>query len=239
MQQSLINLGYPIQAGATGYFGNQTKAALSKFQIDNGLSPDFYLLGIAVGPWTYSKLTEKSSAQQVSPQSKSSSGPGVDCDDNPPALPAGCEILKGSDALARWLQCWADNGSIIPVLGSCAAAGIKTVCDLSDSQIDTIKYICKEKTSLSLKLDCVARQVNLWVGQESPSSVCRHYARCTKKVLEAMEIEQSFTPRWMSSADGHTKDGHTWNQVVGELNQVTGTYYVDSFNNILYWCPNS
>ena len=39
LQNLLIQGGYPISAGATGYFGAQTKAALVKFQLANGISP--------------------------------------------------------------------------------------------------------------------------------------------------------------------------------------------------------
>lgn len=39
LQSWLISKGYSIPAGATGYFGAQTQAALAKFQADNGISP--------------------------------------------------------------------------------------------------------------------------------------------------------------------------------------------------------
>jgi hypothetical protein len=39
LQQFLISSGYPISAGATGYFGLQTQAALAKFQSDHGITP--------------------------------------------------------------------------------------------------------------------------------------------------------------------------------------------------------
>ena len=38
LQNWLISQGYKIQDGATGYFGNQTKAALTKYQSDNGIN---------------------------------------------------------------------------------------------------------------------------------------------------------------------------------------------------------
>jgi hypothetical protein len=39
LQQFLIDNGYAIPAGATGYFGLQTQAALAKFQSDHGIAP--------------------------------------------------------------------------------------------------------------------------------------------------------------------------------------------------------
>lgn len=39
LQNYLISAGYPIAAGATGYFGAQSAAALAKWQAANGISP--------------------------------------------------------------------------------------------------------------------------------------------------------------------------------------------------------
>lgn len=39
LQQYLIDNGYPIRSGATGYFGEITREALEKFQTDNGIKP--------------------------------------------------------------------------------------------------------------------------------------------------------------------------------------------------------
>jgi peptidoglycan hydrolase-like protein with peptidoglycan-binding domain len=39
LQNWLISKGYSIPAGATGYFGTQTRAAVASFQVANGISP--------------------------------------------------------------------------------------------------------------------------------------------------------------------------------------------------------
>ena len=39
LQQYLIDNGYQIRSGATGYFGEITREALQKFQSDKGISP--------------------------------------------------------------------------------------------------------------------------------------------------------------------------------------------------------
>jgi surface protein len=39
LQQLLIKLGYPIPAGSTGYFGNQTRSALVAYQLANDVHP--------------------------------------------------------------------------------------------------------------------------------------------------------------------------------------------------------
>ncbi len=46
LQLLLINLGYQIPAGATGYFAQQTRSALSRYQSENGITPDQGYFGI-------------------------------------------------------------------------------------------------------------------------------------------------------------------------------------------------
>ena len=51
LQSALIAAGYSIPAGATGYFGSQTKAAVQKYQAANGIPSTGF-----VGPLTRAKL---------------------------------------------------------------------------------------------------------------------------------------------------------------------------------------
>ena len=39
LQTFLIENGFAISGGATGYFGDQTKAALASFQLKHGINP--------------------------------------------------------------------------------------------------------------------------------------------------------------------------------------------------------
>ena len=61
--------------------------------------------------------------------------------------------------------------------------------------------------------------------------MCRHHARCFKKVYEAMGFSQSVTARWMGGLLG---DGHAFNVVD---TSPSGRYFVDAYNDIMYWCP--
>ena len=65
LQQFLINNGYDIPAGATGYYGEQTKAAVSKFQTDKGVdvagNPGYW------GPRTIGYLNQSQPAQPGQP----------------------------------------------------------------------------------------------------------------------------------------------------------------------------
>ncbi|OGZ63337.1 MAG: hypothetical protein A3C58_02510 [Candidatus Staskawiczbacteria bacterium RIFCSPHIGHO2_02_FULL_34_10] len=58
LQQALMQSGYFISAGATGFFGNQTVEALGKFQTDNKILVDPSLLGKIVGPKTYTAFAQ-------------------------------------------------------------------------------------------------------------------------------------------------------------------------------------
>ncbi len=63
LQKRLIALGYALAAGATGYFGDQTRAAVIKFQDDHKISLTFaqrYIKGSCVaGPKTREALNTK------------------------------------------------------------------------------------------------------------------------------------------------------------------------------------
>ena len=61
-QQYLIQEGYSIPAGATGYYGDQTRAATTKFQEDHNLDA----IGIG-GPKTIAKLNEVVGAVPATP----------------------------------------------------------------------------------------------------------------------------------------------------------------------------
>ena len=70
LQNWLISQGYTIPAGATGYYGDQTKGALAKWQADNGVAVD----GNAgyFGPKTMAAISKL----QTSPTSQSSTTAG-------------------------------------------------------------------------------------------------------------------------------------------------------------------
>ncbi|MBM3206501.1 MAG: peptidoglycan-binding protein [Candidatus Staskawiczbacteria bacterium] len=74
LQQTLMQLGYPIASGTTGYFGNQTVLALASFQTDNGLSQDSPALGKSAGPWTRAMFLKHGFDLNSVAQSSSGSG---------------------------------------------------------------------------------------------------------------------------------------------------------------------
>ena len=61
LQKFLINKGHSIPAGATGYFGEQTRSALAQFQSQNGISPAVGYFG----PLTRGKVNALCAATQT------------------------------------------------------------------------------------------------------------------------------------------------------------------------------
>ena len=66
LQRFLISHGYNIPAGATGYFGNQTRLALQAFQAANGISP---ALGYHYGPATRAVMQKQCTTETKPPTS--------------------------------------------------------------------------------------------------------------------------------------------------------------------------
>jgi len=150
----------------------------------------------------------------------------------PPALPAGCVVYRGSTANAQWLNCYFQNGSRTPV-GCATAGGFAASCELSDLDIAVIAADCNSRSSSADKILCANDGIRSAIGGGwgTNGNVCRHFARCFKKVYEAMGYEQSVTTKWSSLFFG---DGHTFNLVP---TTGGGQYVVDTSNDIMFWCP--
>src|SRR3989339_154298 len=63
LQKFLMNRGHSIPAGATGYFGEQTRSALAQFQAQNAISPAIGYFG----PQTRGKMNALCAAQPKTP----------------------------------------------------------------------------------------------------------------------------------------------------------------------------
>jgi len=105
LQKFLISKGHPIPAGATGYFGEQTRSALAQFQSQNGISPAIGYFG----PLTRGKVNALCAATPTPP-----SNPGNNNGNNPgtnePNQPG--SILQGEGDLNTVEVETADDTSI-------------------------------------------------------------------------------------------------------------------------------
>jgi hypothetical protein len=157
------------------------------------------------------------------------SDPTNGCTQNLPNLPAGCIVFRGN---ARWLYCWHQNGYATPV-GCLAAGGFLSSCELSDDTVAMIAAMCRMRANSQDQIACAIDAVRNGIGggNGTGGNVCRHFARCFKKVYEAMGLSQSYLARWIGVAP---PAGHAFNTCP----TTTGTYYVDASNDILFWCPN-
>jgi hypothetical protein len=149
------------------------------------------------------------------------------CTQNLPQLPEGCIVYRGN---ARWLYCWM-NGYTTPV-GCLTAGGLNASCEMTDDQITAAANACNMQMTSEGRIQCAIDQVRgVLGGWGNNGNVCRHFARCFKKVWEAMGRSQSVTTRWFGII---SKSGHTFNLIDTEGG---GRYYSDASNNILFWCP--
>ncbi len=87
LQNFLIGRGYVIPAGATGYFGEQTRSAVAQFQLQNSISPAVGYFG----PLTRSKVHALCVVQPPSPTPDTGNNNGGNTDE--PANPG--SILRG------------------------------------------------------------------------------------------------------------------------------------------------
>jgi hypothetical protein len=156
------------------------------------------------------------------------------CTTNYPALPAGCIVYRGDrDRMdPEWLNCYYENGYATPV-GCMLAGGIGASCELSDLTIAVISADCNTRLTSADKIMCAMDGIRTAIGggNGTNGNVCRHFGRCFKKVYEAMGYAQSVMARWLGVID---LKGHTFNVVP---TTGGGQYFVDSSNNIMYWCP--
>lgn len=70
LQKFLMNRGHSIPAGATGFFGEQTRRALAEFQSQNGISPAVGYFG----PMTRGKMNALCAAQPSTPTPGTNNG---------------------------------------------------------------------------------------------------------------------------------------------------------------------
>jgi hypothetical protein len=128
------------------------------------------------------------------------------------------------------------KGYRLPIVGSLAAGGFLASCELTDAQIQASAARCRNRRGLEAQILCAMNEVSTGITPTDPNAllpnvtenVCRHYGRCFKKVWEEMGGDQTLTGRVIPGGAGHS-----FNMVEGD----GGTYYVDSYNGILIWCP--
>jgi hypothetical protein len=151
------------------------------------------------------------------------------CTENLPQLPNNCTVYRGTNYNARWLWCWHEvaDSEIMPRINTTWNT-FRSACEIPDSDITTIALRCNVPVGSQDKLMCVIDQIRNIISR--PRNVCRHFGRCFKYIWEEMGYSQSYII-------GNGRPGHVWNEI--NTTNPSGTYYVDSSNNIMFWCSNS
>jgi hypothetical protein len=137
-------------------------------------------------------------------------------------LPAGCILLGGTTLEdARWLQCHRNRGNNCSEFCCWLTGPVLASCDLTQAQVDQIAADCATGTPAE-RMKCAGDKVK--AALEGTGSVCRHHTRCMNFVLAAMGLP----------TDLETSTTHAWTEVPSS---PSGTYIIDAYNNIYYWCP--
>ena len=134
--------------------------------------------------------------------------------------PAGCIKLGDTDDWdMNWMECHRQQPSGVATNWDFTWTG----CDISSDDQKSIVADCKAKyTSVQDILVCLGRGIKDKL-KDDKSNVCRHHAMCGYKLAGLAGYPQDFRC-------GHD---HCWTEVASK----TGTYILDPYNGIYYWCP--
>lgn len=167
LQNYLISQGYSIPAGATGFFGPQTKAAVSAWQQANGVSPAAGYFG-AISRAKYSSLVQTPPLPPTPPMPPEPP--------TPPTPPApGPETLQGgAGSVDEWklLSSPSDNRKVgegqddVKVIGISAKASKE-----SDLAINAVRVVFDRGTATSTRFSKYAKDVSVWVGDKEYARV--------------------------------------------------------------------
>lgn len=128
LQNFLISKGFGISAGATGYFGSQTTAALAAFQSANGISP-------AVG--YYGSITEAKVAMMMGGTTGGGSTSG--------SFPAGCISTTGF-SFTTGASCSGSTGST----GSTASGKEGQLVDIDNDNSDVESTLYEDEEDVKV-----------------------------------------------------------------------------------------
>lgn len=141
-------------------------------------------------------------------------------------LPEGCMLLNETTLeRARWLQCHRSRDNSCSELCCRVAAPAIAACSLTPEQITQIAADCADGLP-EQRMRCASDKTEsaLHGAASNNGAACRHYTRCLSSVLAAMAMP----------IDRKTSTTHAWTEVTSAPN---GTYIIDAYNNIYYWCP--
>lgn len=166
LQQALIAAGYAIPAGATGYFGSQTQAAVSAWQTASGVSPAAGYFGpISRAAWNLGGTTTGGGTAGLPAGCTSTSGysstTGQPCSSGTTTTTlTGAGRLTDESSLGDVTTTFYANGATAAIIGDSFKA---TDGDVQLQRVDATFDLASVTTG-STNLDQYFKDVQLWVG---------------------------------------------------------------------------
>ncbi|HWH07008.1 MAG TPA: peptidoglycan-binding protein [Candidatus Paceibacterota bacterium] len=161
LQQWLISRGYSIPAGATGYFGVQTQAAVAAYQRANAITPAVGYFG----PITRAKVNASLSVTPTNPTTPTT--PDDDDDDNDGELEGGAGSVDSYELISNL-----NNEEVGEDEEDAEVAGLEIeVDDGSDIEITAVRLDFDTVSATNDDFSDFASEVSLWLDGEEVARV--------------------------------------------------------------------
>ena len=235
LQNWLISKGFSLSAGATGYFGSQTQAALAAFQSANGISPAVGYFG----PVTMAKVnamgstgsTGSTGAMTYPAGCMSATGfsttTGMSCAGSVMTYPAGCMSTAGFSSTTG-MSC--SGGSTPSTSGPLTGgAGDITVSDLATYSSeeagegeDDVKLLAFEvEADDESDVEITSVKVEMFQGTAADSEDLTDYADNVSIWMGSTKVGEADSDGFSENSDVYTKSISLDNAVVkaGDTNK--------------------
>lgn len=160
LQQWLISRVYAIPAGATGYFGTQTQAAVAAFQSANGITPAVGYFG----PITRAKVNAMIVVTPGTPTTPTTPG---DDDDDDGELEGGAGSIDSYELLSGL-----NNEEVGEDEEDAEVAGLEIEVDEgSDIELTAVRITFAQGTATNDDFEDFASEVSLWLDGEEVGRV--------------------------------------------------------------------
>lgn len=163
LQKFLINRGHSIGAGATGFFGEQTRGALAQFQAQNGIYPSVGMFG----PLTRSKVNALCAAQPQIPHTGGNNNGNTGGNTGAPTPTQPGSILRGEGDLDTVEIETADDTSIREAASDAPIAELALEARDGDIEISRIDVALAAHSANSERDPWdVFEDISLWIDGE-------------------------------------------------------------------------
>ena len=231
LQSWLISKGFSLPAGATGYFGSQTQAALAAFQSANGISPavGYY------GPVTMAKVASMSGgstgAMTYPAGCMSATGfsttTGMSCAGSVMTYPAGCMSAVGFSSTTGMSCAGGSTPSTSgPLTGGAGDITISDLATYSSEEVgegeDDVKVLAFEvEADDESDVEITSVKVEMFQGTGADSEDISDYADNVSVWIGSTKVGEADADSFSENSDVYTKSISLDNAVVkaGDTNK--------------------